>query len=76
MPRKVSQGELAAAISNLNCIGDLAKESFNGASACYKFHANSANNNMATIHRAGKRQPEWVYKNAAHLRVCGWTVPQ
>lgn len=72
---RISQGMVIAAIANLNCIYQLAKESFNGPSACYAFHARSANGNIETLTKAGKRLPEWIYKNAAHLRVQGWRIP-
>lgn len=76
MPR-ITKGMVEAALANLNCIGELAAESFNGPTACYKFHAHSANGNMETLVKAGVALPAWVLLNRRHLEAaCGWRIPQ
>jgi hypothetical protein len=70
MPR-ITKGQIAAAYTQLACIYELGRE--NGwDAACYQFHANSANNAIATLEKAGKDLPEWLLKDWRCFKVLGW----
>jgi hypothetical protein len=75
MTKRIRAGIVAAAQSELRCIIEMATEGGNASPACLKFHANSANRYMATMHEAGIAPPEFVIRNRAFLAVNDWRLP-
>ncbi len=71
MPR-ITKGAIADALTELANIRTIASESPYGETACYRWHAETANRRIATLMQAGQPLPPWIVSNWGHLKVCGW----